>query len=94
MKPAREPKTAAAERRESPRRASSGRVGLEVESRALEGQVENVSKTGILFSTPESLRVVVEIRIGDAVERKSGRLVRAQVIAPGRIGWAVEFDER
>jgi hypothetical protein len=93
MKPNRESRnTAAADRRASPRRATPARVRLEVEARALEGQVENVSRTGVLFSTPENLRVVVEIGDGMDVTRRSGKLVRAQVIAPGRTGWAVEFD--
>lgn len=92
MKPDHESKTAAAERRHGARRASTARVRLEVDTRTLEGQAENVSQTGVLFSTPENLRLVVEIDEGGRVTRRAGRLVRAQVIAPGRIGWAVEFD--
>ena len=92
MKPNHDRPTGTADRRTSQRRDSSARVRLFVEPSQIEGQAENLSETGILFLTTRELRVTVEVEENGATRRRAGRLIRSQVMGPGKIGWAVEFD--
>ena len=84
--------TGTADRRAAQRRASSAHIRLFVESSEIEGEAQNISATGILFLTARELRVTVEIDEDGTTRRRAGRLIRSQVMGPGEIGWAVEFD--
>lgn len=89
-----DPKEAsAAQRRTARRRASSAQIRVDLPATTLEGEVDNLSASGILFYTPTDL--VVTMQITEANGQKStrtGRLVRMQRLQPGHNGWAVEFD--
>ena len=86
------PQDPASDRRTNKRRPSAGKVGLRIEAAEIEGQLDNVSPSGVLFFTAADLRVRVQFEEhGQQVER-SGRLVRAQRVRPGQVGWAIEFD--
>jgi hypothetical protein len=67
-------------------------VRLVVETRELDGEADNVSKTGVLFFSEGELRVTVEIEADGATRRIPGRVVRAQRMQGAHVGWAVEFD--
>jgi hypothetical protein len=84
--------TATDDRRVSRRRPSGARIRLSVEKNEIEGSVDNISETGVLFLTERELRVTVEIEESGTTRRRTGRLIRSQVMGPGKIGWAVEFD--
>jgi len=88
--PERAPRTA--DRRASVRRDSAARVRLFVEPSEIEGRAENLSDTGVLFLTARELRVTVEVEENGETRRRTGRLIRSQVMGPEKIGWAVEFD--
>jgi hypothetical protein len=82
----------AGERRAANRRAERGTVRLTVQTKAIDGEAENVSPTGILFLSDADVRVSVEVEDDGVAVRRSGRLVRVQRLRGGRSGWAVEFD--
>ncbi len=85
--------TSLTDRRRSKRFQIQGKVGLAIETAAIEGVAENLSRTGILFYTDQPVRVVVELEEEGVVRRRSGTLVRCERIQGDRRGWAVEFDE-
>lgn len=80
------------ERRRSKRYQVQGKIALRLETTALEGSAENLSRTGVLFYTDQPVRVVVELEEEGVVRRRSGTLVRCERIQGDRRGWAVEFD--
>ncbi len=80
------------ERRRSKRFQVQGKIALTLETTALEGSAENLSRTGVLFYTDQPMRVVVELEEEGVVRRRSGTLVRCERIQGDRRGWAVEFD--
>jgi hypothetical protein len=82
------------ERRRGNRRESRGTVQVTVETRELAGELENVSPSGVLFLSEDAVRVVIEFTDRGTVEKRSGRLVRAQRMSGDTVGWAVEFDDR
>jgi hypothetical protein len=86
------PSAGVSERRVSPRRDSGARIRLFVDPSELDGRAENISESGVLFLTEEGLRVTVEVEENGAKRRRAGRLIRSQVMGPGKIGWAVEFE--
>jgi len=92
MNPRHERQDGTADRRATRRRDSAARIRLSIEASELDGRADNISETGILFLTEDSLRVVVEMEENGTRRRRAGRLIRAQVMEPGKIGWAVEFD--
>ncbi len=92
MNPPEKPATQTGERRRHQRRASQSKVRLTVESREIEGQVENISRSGLLFFSEGDLRVSVQIEENGATSKRTGRLVRAQRMRGESFGWAVEFD--
>jgi hypothetical protein len=92
MNPPEKPAMQTSERRRHQRRASQSKVRLTVESREIEGQVENISRSGLLFFSEGDLRVSVQIEENGATSKRTGRLVRAQRMRGESFGWAVEFD--
>jgi hypothetical protein len=92
MSPKESPTPRTRDRRAKERRASSAAVRLIVEGQEVPGRADDISHSGILFFTDHALRVTIEIESPSGVTRRTGRLVRAQVMSPERIGWAVEFE--
>ena len=82
----------AADRRTDKRRRSAGKVKLMIEAATLDGEMDNVSQSGVLFFTGADLRVSVEVEENGEQVVKTGRLVRAQRVRPEHVGWAIEFD--
>lgn len=82
----------AAERRAEKRRRSAGKVTLRIDASELEGEMDNISTSGVLFFTGADLRVSVQILENGQPVVRSGRLVRAQRVRPEHVGWAIEFD--
>ena len=85
--------TETSERRKDDRAATRGRVRVELRVQALSGVAQNVSRSGVLFLSEDTLDVVVELESQGKVERRTGRLARAQRMSANTIGWAIEFDE-
>src|SRR5690242_18044463 len=83
---------AASDRRTDKRRRSAGKVDLSIEAAEIEGEMDNVSPSGVLFFTAAELRVRVRFQENGQQIERSGRLVRAQRVRPGHVGWAIEFD--
>lgn len=92
MKPHDSPSPRTDDRRARPRRASQAQVRVNVAAQQIAGQADDISHSGILFFTDAALRVAVEIEENGVTTRRSGKLVRAQLMSPDRIGWAVEFE--
>jgi hypothetical protein len=94
MKPQDAPQSGAtsSDRRNDKRRRTAGKVQLRVEASALEGELDNLSPSGVLFFTAADLRVIVQYEENGQPLVRSGRLVRAQRVRPGHVGWAIEFD--
>ncbi len=82
----------AADRRTDKRRRTAGKVKLVIDSATLEGEMDNISPSGVLFFTGADLRVSVEIEENGKQVVRTGRLVRAQRVRPEHVGWAIEFD--
>ena len=94
MKPQDPPQSGAtaSDRRTDKRRRSVGKVGLRIEASELEGEMDNTSPSGVLFFTAADLRVSVQFEEHGQPVVRSGRLVRAQRVRAGHVGWAIEFD--
>lgn len=84
--------TETGERRRARRLTNRGRVKLSIETQDLEGRVENVSQSGVLFFSEGDLHVMIEVEENGVMKCRPGRLVRAQRMRGDRFGWAVEFD--
>lgn len=82
----------AAERRAGKRRRTAGKVKLLIDAVELEGELDNISPSGVLFFTGADLRVSVQIEENGQAVVRTGRLVRAQRVRPEHVGWAIEFD--
>jgi hypothetical protein len=82
----------AADRRTDKRRNSAGKVKLIIDAATLEGEMDNVSQSGVLFFTGADLHVAVEVEEDGRQVVRKGRLVRAQRVRPEHVGWAIEFD--
>ena len=81
-----------ANRRRAPRKQVKGSVHLKVDAQDITGEVDNLSRSGILFFTEGDLNVELEIESGGEMVKRTGRLVRCERIHDSRRGWAVEFD--
>jgi|SoiMethySBSTD1v2_1073268.scaffolds.fasta_scaffold169129_2 hypothetical protein len=94
MKPqdAPNPGATASDRRGDKRRRSSGKVELRIDATALEGELDNLSPSGVLFFTGADLRVSVTLEQDGKPVVRNGRLVRAQRVRAEHVGWAIEFD--
>jgi len=84
--------TETCDRRRHRRRASKSKVRLSAEPTTISGEVENVSRSGLLFFAEGSFRVTVEIEENGQATKRTGRLVRGQRIRGNTFGWAIEFD--
>jgi PilZ domain len=84
--------TQISDRRRHDRRTSHGTVRLTVDTKEVEGALENVSRSGLLFFSDGDLRVTVQIQENEKTNVRTGRLVRAQRMRGESIGWAVELD--
>jgi len=91
VKPAKNSQTA--DRRLTDRKVAANDVRMTLATDALEGRVDNISKTGVLFFSEGQLRVTVEIEEDGRKVERHGRIVRAQRMHGDSVGWAVEFDE-
>jgi hypothetical protein len=92
MNPREEPVTQTNDRRRHRRRSTNAKVRLTVEPGEILGEVENLSRSGLLFFSEGNLRVRVEIEENGTVTKRTGRVVRAQRMRGDSYGWAVEFD--
>ena len=92
MNPHDELGTHTGERRRNRRRASQGHVRLTLEAPAIDGQIENLSQSGLLFFSEGDVRIRVEIDENGTKRQRTGRLVRSQRMRGESFGWAVEFD--
>lgn len=84
--------TGTADQRRTDRRALDAEVTLRLETSALAGQSDNISRAGILFYSDQALRVSVEVQEAGATRTYRGRLIRLQRISDESTGLAVEFD--
>jgi hypothetical protein len=84
--------TKISDRRRHNRRTAQAKVRLSVDTNEVEGHVENISRSGLLFFSEGDLRVSVQIEEDGKTTMRSGRLVRAQRMRGDSLGWAVEFD--
>jgi len=80
------------ERRRHNRRSTQGNVQLTVDTEQVDGHVENISRSGVLFFSDGDLRVTVRVDMEGESTLRTGRLVRAQRMRGDSFGWAVEFD--
>jgi hypothetical protein len=94
MRPQDSPQESAtsAERRGDRRRRTTGKIKLRIDAATLEGELDNISPSGVLFFTGADLRVSVLIEENGQPVVRTGRLVRAQRVRPQHVGWAIEFD--
>ena len=86
------PSTGISDRRRHRRRPSKVRVRLAIDSTEIRGEVENVSRSGLLFFSEGSIGVTLDIEENGQVTKRTGRVVRAQRIRGNSFGWAIEFD--
>ena len=61
---------------------------------SFEGVADNLSETGVFFTSGQRLRVTVELEEPDGVQVRTGSLVRVQRMSPESIGYAIEFAGR
>jgi PilZ domain len=92
MNPREQPMTETSDRRRHRRHSSKSKVRLSAEPTTITGEVENISRSGLLFFADGSFRVTVEIEEDGQATKRSGRLVRGQRIRGNTFGWAIEFD--
>ena len=92
MNPRDQAMTETSDRRRHRRRSSKSKVRLSAEPTTISGEVENISRSGLLFFADGSFRVSVEIEENGQATTRTGRLVRGQRIRGNTFGWAIEFD--
>lgn len=92
MKDRKTPQTNLRDRRTAPRQSILGKVRVRLDAQGLEGDGDNVSRSGILFYTQGDVEVEVEFEENGVVQRRKGHLVRCERIRGERRGWAVEFE--
>lgn len=85
-------RTSVGERRVASRQSLLGKVRIHLDAQDLEGDGDNVSRSGILFYTHGDVEVEVEFEEDGVVQRRMGHLVRCERIRGDRRGWAVEFE--
>jgi len=84
--------TGTADQRRTTRTSLETEVRMRLETTALVGQSDNISRAGILFYSEEPLRVTIEVDEGGVPRTYQGRLIRLQRISDASTGLAVEFD--
>ncbi|NOT30755.1 MAG: hypothetical protein HOP15_09945 [Planctomycetes bacterium] len=81
-----------ADQRRTDRKALDAAVTMRIETNALVGQSDNLSRAGILLYAEQPIRVTVEVSEPSGVRTYHGRLIRLQRISDTNTGLAVEFD--
>ncbi len=84
--------TGTADQRRTNRKAHEAPVTLSIETHALEGTSDNLSRAGLLLYSEQPIRVTVEVAEASGKRTYKGRLIRLQRISDASIGLAVEFD--
>ena len=84
--------TGTADQRRTNRRALEARVDMRIETSALTGQSDNISRAGLLFYSEQPIRVAVEVAEENGSRTYHGRLIRLQRISDSSTGLAIEFD--
>ena len=92
MKPQEQPQAQVSDRRVHQRRGAKSKIVIRVEPCQLQGDVENVSRSGLLCFGSGDIRVSVVVEENGVSATRKGRLVRAQRMRGDNFGWAVEFD--
>ena len=80
------------DRRHANRLRYNSRIRLSIDSESIEGSAENISRTGVLFHTDGTIKVMIEIEEGGMIKKVPGRLIRTERLGDAEQGWAVEFD--
>ena len=86
------PSASVDDQRRSARESVAAPVKVTFDGRTIRGVSDNISAAGILCLTEDSLRVTVEIDLGDRSETRTGRLVRVNRVGTENTGLAIEFD--
>jgi hypothetical protein len=81
-----------ADQRRTNRKALEASVTMRIETSALEGQSDNISRAGILLYSEQPIRVTIEVVEPSGKRTYQGRLIRLQRISESNTGLAVEFD--
>jgi len=81
-----------ADQRRTHRKTLEAPVSVHIETQAIEGQSDNISRAGMLLYSDQPLRVTVEVADGSARRTYRGRLIRLQRISDSNTGLAIEFD--
>lgn len=81
-----------ADQRRTNRKAHEAPVTLSIETHALQGLSDNISRAGVLLYSDQPIRVTVEVTEAGGARTYKGRLIRVQRISDASIGLAVEFD--
>lgn len=84
--------TGTADQRRMDRKVLEAEVTLRLETSALKGQSDNISRAGILFYSDQPIRVSIEVQEANGPRTYQGRLIRLQRISDSSTGLAVEFD--
>jgi len=80
------------DQRRTNRRALEAGVTMRIETSALLGQSDNISRAGILFYSDQPVRVTIELADPNGPRTYHGRLIRLQRMSESSTGLAVEFD--
>ena len=84
--------TSTADQRRNSRKILEAPVAMRLETSALTGQSDNISRAGLLFFTEEPLRVTVEVQESSGPRTYRGKLIRLLRMSETSTGLAVEFD--
>ena len=84
--------TRTADQRRTNRKDIEAPVTMRLETSALSGLSDNISRAGLLFFTEEPLRVTLEVQEGGGRRTYRGRLIRLQRMSESSTGLAIEFD--
>ena len=84
--------TGTADQRRTNRKAVEAPVRMSLETSALHGISDNISRAGLLFFTDEPLRVTVEVKEPGGPRTYRGRLIRLHRMSETSTGLAIEFD--
>ena len=86
--------TEVGERRRSTRRDSELQISIDIDSRTIGGQAENISAAGVFFFSHEPLHVTVRMQQDGRTQSYPGRLVRVERLSQETTGFAIEFERQ
>jgi len=93
MEPNEKPATSLDDRRSGERRRLDAPLRVRLETEVFGGVCDNLSEAGVFFTSPERVRVTVELSDAEGGRRVlSGHLVRVQRMSPDSTGYAIEFE--